>query len=145
MLRTHRSDSTKEKGAAIVEMALVAPFLLMVLLGIIEFGWTFSQFQDVRHGAREAARLAAVDAGTDAAMTAIVCGQMEVSSGHTITFDLSGGAEIGDIAQVTVVAPLNLITNFFLFDAMLPATLTSEIEFRLEQPATNWNGATTSC
>jgi hypothetical protein len=145
MLRTHRTDPDKEKGAAIVEMALVAPFLLMVLLGIIEFGWTFSQFQDVRHGAREAARLAAVDAGTDAAMTATVCGQMEVSSGHTVTFDLPAGSEIGDIAEVAVTAPLNLLTNFGLFDAMLPNTLTSEIEFRLEQPATNWSGATTAC
>ncbi len=78
-------------------------------------------------------------------MATTVCNVMEVSSGHTVTFDLSGGTDIGDMAEVTITAPLNQLTNFGLFNAMLPATLTSEIEFRLEQPATNWTGTSNSC
>lgn len=133
----------KEKGAALVEMAFLMPLLVMILFGIIEFGWTFSQFQDVRHGAREAARLAAVDTAADGTMATKVCGLMEVSTGQTITFDLSGGTEIGDIASVTVSAPLTELTN--LFGAMLPNTLTSDVQFRLEQPATLWTGTSTTC
>ena len=44
-------------------MALVAPFLLLLLFGIIEFAWVFGQNLSVTHGAREGARLAAVDFG----------------------------------------------------------------------------------
>lgn len=136
----------RERGAAIVEMAFAAPFLLLLLLGIVEFGWAFSQFQDVRHGAREAARLAAVNAASDASMAATACSMMEVSTGQTVDFDLPAGTAIGAIARVTVEAPLQSLTNFGPITAMLPATLESEIEFRLEQSATKWAGGVgTSC
>lgn len=138
-----RLRRNKEKGAALVEMAFLMPLLVMLLFGIIEFGWAFSQFQDLRHGAREAARLAAVDTDTDANMAATVCGLMEVSTGQTIVFGLSGGTEIGDIAEVTVSAPLAELTN--LMGIFLPSTLTSDVEFRLEQPATNWTGTSNTC
>ena len=42
-------------------MALVAPVLILLLLGIVDFGWAFSENLDVRHGAREASRLVAVN------------------------------------------------------------------------------------
>lgn len=138
-----RLRRNKEKGAALVEMAFLMPLLVMLLFGIIEFGWAFSQFQDLRHGAREAARLAAVDTDTDANMAATVCGLMEVSTGQTIVFGLSGGTEIGDIAEVTVSAPLTELTN--LMGIFLPNTLTSHVQFRLEQPASNWTGTSNTC
>ena len=50
-----------ERGASLVEFALTAPFLILLLLGIIEFGWAFNQNLDVRHGARETARLVDVN------------------------------------------------------------------------------------
>jgi Flp pilus assembly protein TadG len=136
----------RERGAAIVEMAFAAPFLLILLLGIVEFGWAFSQFQDVRHGAREAARLAAVNAASEASMAATACSMMEVSSGQTVDFDLPAGTAIGSIARVRVQAPLETLTNFGPITVMLPGTLESEIDFRLEQPATRWTGgAAASC
>lgn len=141
-----RLTRDRERGAALVEMAFAAPFLLLLLLGIVEFGWAFSQFQDVRHGAREAARLAAVNVADDAGMAATACSMMEVSGGQTIDFDLPGGTAISSIARVTVRAPLQNLTSFGPITMMLPATLESQIDFRLEQPATRWTGgAATSC
>lgn len=52
----------KEKGQALVEMALILPVLLLLLFGIIEFGRIFSAGLMVTHGAREGARLGAVGA-----------------------------------------------------------------------------------
>jgi Flp pilus assembly protein TadG len=59
----------RERGASIVEFAIVAPLLFLLLFGIIDFGWAFSQNLDVKHAAREGARLAAVNAapGSDPA------------------------------------------------------------------------------
>ncbi len=54
--------SRRETGASLVEFALVAPLLFMLLFGMIEFGWAFAQNLDVKHMAREVGRLATVDA-----------------------------------------------------------------------------------
>ena len=42
------------------------PLLILVLLGMIEFGWGMAQQIDVRHKAREGLRLAIVDEPVDA-------------------------------------------------------------------------------
>ena len=63
MDRVVRADryKSRERGANLVEFAILAPLLIMLLFGIIEFAWIFAQNLDVRHGAREGARLAAVN------------------------------------------------------------------------------------
>jgi len=50
-----------ESGVAIVEFALVLPFLLLFLLAIIDFGRAINYWIDTTHLASEGARLAAVD------------------------------------------------------------------------------------
>ncbi|MGF9662666.1 TadE family protein [Arthrobacter crystallopoietes] len=49
-----------ERGAAAVEFALVAPFLLALLLGIVEFGFAFNTQISLTQAAREAARTMAI-------------------------------------------------------------------------------------
>ncbi len=46
------------RGAAVVEMAIVAPVLLTLVFGIIEFGWVFMAYQTITNAAREGARTA---------------------------------------------------------------------------------------
>ena len=53
IIMTLRSD---ERGAALLEMALMLPFLFALIFGIFEFGNFFSQYQLVQSGARDAAR-----------------------------------------------------------------------------------------
>jgi hypothetical protein len=65
------SDPTAEcvarrRGAAIVEMAVVTPILLLILFGIIEFGWVFMTQETLTHAAREACRTGALPGATDA-------------------------------------------------------------------------------
>ena len=49
-----------ELGQALVEMALILPILLMLLLGIFEFGRAWNTKQVITDAAREGARLAVV-------------------------------------------------------------------------------------
>ena len=56
-LRPIKDDS----GTALVEFALLAPLLLVILFGVLEFGRAFNYWQDTTHLANEAARYAAVN------------------------------------------------------------------------------------
>lgn len=134
-----------EKGANLVEFALLAPLLILLLLGIIEFGWLFSQNNDVKHGAREGARAAAVDAGDITALRDRVCDSMDTASNVTVEFDTLTGTDIGDTASVSVVASPSSLSGLGLIETFLPSTLTSTIEFRLEQPASWIPGGPQSC
>lgn len=132
------SDRTSERGASLVEFALVLPVLLVLLFGIIEASWAFAQQNDIRHGAREGARLAAVNFGDTVAIANEVCARMEVvfpAKTPTIEFtNKTGSGELGDVAQITVRTNPDSLTGFV--DGLIGAiTLESTLEFRLEQPS----------
>jgi len=55
-----RSGSRSRRGQAAVEFALVLPFLLIMLIGIIEFGRAWNLHQVITDAAREAARKGAI-------------------------------------------------------------------------------------
>jgi Flp pilus assembly protein TadG len=49
-----------ERGAALVEFALVLPLLLVVIAGIVDFGFLFQRYEVLTNAAREGARLASL-------------------------------------------------------------------------------------
>jgi Flp pilus assembly protein TadG len=46
-----------ERGQAVIELALTLPLLLLVVFGIIDFGFMFQRYEAVTNAAREGARL----------------------------------------------------------------------------------------
>ena len=55
MLQRGRRD---DRGQALVEFALIMPFLLLFIIGIVEFGRAWNQHQVITDAAREGARSA---------------------------------------------------------------------------------------
>ena len=53
-----RARLSSERGAELIEFALVFPVLLMVVLGIVDFGFLFQRMEVVTNAAREGARIA---------------------------------------------------------------------------------------
>ena len=49
-----------ERGAELIEFALVFPLLLMVILGCVDFAWVFQRNEVVTNAAREGARVASL-------------------------------------------------------------------------------------
>lgn len=110
----------EERGAALVEFAVSAILLFTLLFGIIEAGWALSNQLDIRHGVRQAARVAAVignpadDPAMDAAAErdAIVTAACEAMKtpfrdGALIDFRIAGT----DV-EVRIDAPSNGLTGF---------------------------------
>jgi Flp pilus assembly protein TadG len=146
-----------DSGAATVEFALVAPLLVFLVFGIIEFGWLFAQHLDVRHGAREGSRLVAVnwssqDPASNGGMQTLeimseTCNRMEFATGATVQVTLVGtdldAADKGQRARVVVTAQPVQLTG--LFSPILDdVDLSSSIELRLEKEAT-WQQETGTC
>ncbi|MCZ4499586.1 MAG: pilus assembly protein [Marmoricola sp.] len=52
MKRRHRD----QRGAAVVEFALIVPVLAMIVFGIVDFGWAMNRDTLVNNAAREGAR-----------------------------------------------------------------------------------------
>lgn len=60
---TRRSGVTDDRGAALVEFALLLPLLLLLVFGVIEFGRGYHTKTTLTHAAREGVRVAALDSG----------------------------------------------------------------------------------
>ena len=52
-----RSRAANERGAELIEFAFVLPLLLFVVIGIIDFGFLFRDYEILTNAAREGARL----------------------------------------------------------------------------------------
>jgi len=61
-----RQRLRREDGAAAVEFALIVGVLAMLIFGMLQFGLTFFELQNLRASAREGGRLGAVGATPDA-------------------------------------------------------------------------------
>ncbi len=96
-MKTNRiqRQANRRSGLAVVELAIVAPILLLMLFGIIEFGWLFAVQHLVDHAVSEGARLACMP-GLEVAHggnTKIEqqLNQILNSLGVTVTYGTSGG------------------------------------------------------
>ncbi len=106
-----------ERGAELVEFALVFPTLLLVMLGIIDFGFLFQRYEVVTNAAREGARVAILPGYGDADVTARV-DQYLAAAGLTGTRTVTVGAAapISVGSQCITVRPVTVgYQHNFLF------------------------------
>jgi len=54
-----------ERGASLIEFALVAPLLIFLVMGIVEFGWIFNGYVTLNGAVREGARIASIKKDLD--------------------------------------------------------------------------------
>jgi uncharacterized protein (UPF0333 family) len=123
-----------ERGAILAEFALVLPVLLVVLFGIIEFGFAFSRSQSITAAAREAGRLASLSSTTTADISSRVDTTLagtSLDAPPTVTVIPAGGCagREGESVTVLVSAP-HRITIPFAVDREI--TLSGRAVFRCE-------------
>ena len=103
-----------DRGAALVEFAIVLPVLIVLIMGIVEFGWIYNGFITITGAAREGARVAAINGDYVQAVEHHV---VSLPSLKGVTANMSGGAEQFDDLTVVVSGDLDLIFggSFFPF------------------------------
>lgn len=104
----------RQRGAAAVEFALILPLLLIMLLGIIDFGLYFFNDLQLTHVARDAARYLSV--GKVAEANAAIAGATLVSAGPPAV-SINPGTT-GNPATITVTATYRFLTPLPLIAGM---------------------------
>lgn len=94
-----RSAGASDSGASALEFAIIAPVLMLLLFGLIEFGFVFQGQLAVTHAAREGARIAAVNKW-DGAIVESRAYPLTTSSGLSISRQ-----DLGESIRVTVTYP----------------------------------------
>lgn len=144
MRRRTRGD---ESGGSLVEFALVFPVFLVFIIGIIEFSFVLAQNSELRHLAREGARIASTDNLSSQQITDVLCDRLGVVDRSTFRFRAdgvpgSGGDPEGSAGAVGIAEAMTTqvrtITGWFdtiLVPSSGPAfDLTSSARFYVEAP-----------
>jgi Flp pilus assembly protein TadG len=106
-----------ERGAELIEFALVFPTLLLVMLGICDFGFLFQRYEVVTNAAREGARVAILPGYGDGDVTTRV-NQYITASGipGTATTTVGAPQTIAVGGQCITVRPVTVAYNHqFIF------------------------------
>lgn len=105
-----------ENGQAVVEFALILPILLLILCGIIDFGWIFSAQLAADNCAREGARFAAVytdysgsESATAGKVNSVASDIIKANLRTTLTFSDADSPGDGDVS-VRVVCEVRSLT-----------------------------------
>jgi Flp pilus assembly protein TadG len=118
---SHRRD---DRGAAAVEMALVLPFLLLLLFGIIDFGLMLNAQQTVTAAAREGARTYVFTEDEDEAKArvALASDGLDGTVNATVTPCTDGQVTVVTTYAYSFITPLAGIAA--LFGGGLDTTIT---------------------
>jgi Flp pilus assembly protein TadG len=107
----------KERGAVAVEMAIILPLLLLILVGIIEFGRVLNVQVSLTQAAREGARYAAIhykDAGLNVSGHALAAAPSLSGLPVGVT---SNASSCAPGANVTVTTSVSLTSLSGFLDA----------------------------
>ena len=122
-----------QRGAALVESAMVIPILLLISAGIFEFGRAYQTWQVLTNAAREGARVAVLPSGAPGTAAARVRQYMQdgqlpkfataaVSVNRAIAITVNGAPQTA--SQVVIYYPFDFIVLQPVARLVAPSTAT---------------------
>ena len=136
-----RTRFTNQRGAALLETAVTIPIILLIAVGIFEFGRAYQTWQVLANAAREGARIAILSETTDAQVRTAV--ERYMSGGGlpcvgasipttcagkraTIAMDRNTPLGVNSGSQVTVSYPYQFMVLNPIVRLISPASRTGE-------------------
>lgn len=152
-----RTHMKRQKGIAAVEMALVLPFLLVLFLGLTQFGWLLLNSVAVVNAASASARFFAAQRGTSTPYTSTVAqvraaasfltpANLSISTqinGTTCSSNTSCAAALAIASSPSVSVPATVTVTyssfqplftgaFYNLSSLMPSVLTSSATERVQ-------------
>ena len=100
---------TRERGQGLVEFALILPILMILLLGILEFGFIFQNHQGLEYATREGARTASALAngqngqnGQPSATTCQTIDDQVIAAVQRVVMSKGSPVTVGNITQISI-------------------------------------------
>jgi Flp pilus assembly protein TadG len=133
-----RARMGREDGAAAVEMALVLPLLVLLVFGIIEFGFIFNRKITITHAAREGVRTysltgdktkactAALDAAPDISAGSKTCNAYATPPANGLDCDTPDPVTTADGTQVTVGCAYTYELPLYFFEGAVTVSSTAK-------------------
>ena len=106
----YRVRERSERGAVAVEFAILAPILIMLLMGIMEFGRAYNAQASLSAAAREGVRVMAVSNDPAAARLAAENAAVSLMPALTDTNISFGATACAPGTQITITITYNLST-----------------------------------
>ena len=125
----------RERGQAIIELALTLPLLLLIVLGIFDFGLMFQKYEVVTNAAREGARVGVLPGysttgpSSDAALRAL---DYLAVGGLTGTVRTCGAALVKNTRCAIAVVSSTTITNSSPPKTVNQVTMTVEYDYEYQ-------------
>jgi Flp pilus assembly protein TadG len=138
-MRLRTSKLQSENGQSAVEFALILPILILLLLGIIEFGWFFNAKITITSAAREGVRVYAINGESGKGSGGPI--EMAIKNATNslildggIAFTTSGPAEltVGSGVQMVTVNVTGKVKSLVGFIVPGGITMSSEASMRAE-------------
>lgn len=130
------------RGSAAVEFALTFPLIVLLAIGIVEYGWLFHEYNQLHTALRDAARFGSKNATGDTAI-GLLAAQTRLQTNLIEYYGICpaglagcaiGGADTGvgvdDAFRLTVTIDYEPITGFGI--PGIPSTLTADIVFAIQ-------------
>lgn len=114
----------KDRGAAAVEFALLMPFLMLLLLGIIEFAFLFLTQATVANAARMGVRNYVINYATENAEQTAIDIAAAATPNPSNVIDGSFSDECSPMGQTTLTLTYRYHTLTGFFDGMLGTSVT---------------------
>jgi Flp pilus assembly protein TadG len=115
------SRLSSAKGTAILETAVVLPLVVLVSIGIFEFGRAYQTWQVLTNAAREGARVAVLPNPSAGSVEARVhefmqSGQLTNEASATVSVDRNSSVSIGSGTATASVVTVNYPFNFVVLN-----------------------------
>ncbi|MDD3364949.1 MAG: TadE/TadG family type IV pilus assembly protein [Syntrophomonas sp.] len=123
-----------QQGQALVELAMVLPILLMLLLGIMEFGRIFGAYMVISNLSREGARYGVVG-HDDSQIQNLIISQRAWLDESKFTISISPAyaqRDKGDSLGVTIDYPIDLLMPIIADILPNPVNLSAQCFMRVE-------------
>jgi Flp pilus assembly protein TadG len=144
-----------ERGQTLVEFALILPVMLLLLLGLVEFGFVFANYQGLEYATREGARTASALAngqnGQNGAPVATACTTIDdqvIAAVQRVITGTGSPLVLANVSQIRIfkyddatTAPASSYVNVWT-PASSGASIVDGTALKFKRTSGNWDACT---